>query len=228
MPTEARQPRKGTLLPDGPKVAQLRVARGWDQFSLASRSGISKRTIERIEHSRPTILKNISFVATALAVDVTHILLGDAKPTVSEESKVMATVPLELVIDREFETYTEEEKMKLIDAVGKLLGLNGSVKITAIRKGSVKVTVEVDAEKADELMAAAVGRKLSAVGVVGLGVPEGLGRLLRGVEVKATETEVVITGVVSSYYLKQMAQETVRPIVEGRRLRNQVEVRPAK
>jgi DNA-binding response OmpR family regulator len=35
---------------------------------------------------------------------------------------------------------------------------------------------------------------------------------------------IVITGQVSSYYLKQMAQETIRPCVDGRRLSNRVVV----
>jgi len=41
------------------------------------------------------------------------------------------------------------------------------------------------------------------------------------------EDEVILTGVVRSYYLKQMAQETVRPAVAGRRLHNKVVVSPA-
>ena len=45
---------------------------------------------------------------------------------------------------------------------------------------------------------------------------------LRHLTVVETELEVVIYGTVSSYYLKQMAQEAVRPAIDGRRLRNQV------
>ena len=51
---------------------------------------------------------------------------------------------------------------------------------------------------------------------------------LRRLEVIETEVEVIITGIVSSYYLKQMAQETVRPAMNGRRLRNKVIVLPPK
>lgn len=49
---------------------------------------------------------------------------------------------------------------------------------------------------------------------------------LRRLVVVANDDQVVITGQVSSYYLKQMAQETVRPAVGARRLLNQVEVCP--
>jgi hypothetical protein len=48
---------------------------------------------------------------------------------------------------------------------------------------------------------------------------------LRRLVVTATESEVVITGRVSTYYLKQLAQEALRPSLGHRRLLNRVEVR---
>ena len=48
--------------------------------------------------------------------------------------------------------------------------------------------------------------------------------LLRRLEVQETEKEIVISGSVPSYYLKQLAQEAVRPVLAGRRLRNRVKV----
>ncbi|HEX4608340.1 MAG TPA: BON domain-containing protein [Urbifossiella sp.] len=47
---------------------------------------------------------------------------------------------------------------------------------------------------------------------------------LRQLVVTVSEAEVVITGRVPSYYLKQMAQEAVRPSLGLRRLRNRVQV----
>lgn len=49
---------------------------------------------------------------------------------------------------------------------------------------------------------------------------------LRRLVVIADESQVVITGQVSSYYFKQMAQETVRPLIGHRLLLNHVEVAP--
>jgi hypothetical protein len=49
---------------------------------------------------------------------------------------------------------------------------------------------------------------------------------LRRLVVIADDTRVVITGQVSSYYLKQMAQEAVRPVLGARTLLNHVEVCP--
>ena len=47
---------------------------------------------------------------------------------------------------------------------------------------------------------------------------------LRRVAVVQTDAEVILTGTVASYYLKQLAQETVLPLCEKRRLINRVEV----
>ncbi len=47
---------------------------------------------------------------------------------------------------------------------------------------------------------------------------------LRRLHVEETEFEVIITGVVASYYLKQLAQETIRTAVGQRSLRNRVVV----
>jgi osmotically-inducible protein OsmY len=49
---------------------------------------------------------------------------------------------------------------------------------------------------------------------------------LRRLVVTADDSQVIITGQVSSYYLKQMAQETVRPVLGARTLLNRVEVCP--
>ena len=47
---------------------------------------------------------------------------------------------------------------------------------------------------------------------------------LRRLVVTVSEGEVVITGQVPSYYLKQLAQEAIRPALGRRRLLNRVEV----
>jgi hypothetical protein len=49
---------------------------------------------------------------------------------------------------------------------------------------------------------------------------------LRKLGVEESDDEVVITGSVSSYYLKQLAQETLMPILGHRELLNRVQVEP--
>ena len=47
---------------------------------------------------------------------------------------------------------------------------------------------------------------------------------LRKLSVEETDNAVVICGAVSSYYLKQLAQETIMPVLGGRELHNRVAV----
>lgn len=47
---------------------------------------------------------------------------------------------------------------------------------------------------------------------------------LRRLEVHETDDEVRVIGQVSSFYLKQLAQEAVRPAANGRPIVNRVEV----
>jgi hypothetical protein len=47
---------------------------------------------------------------------------------------------------------------------------------------------------------------------------------LRRLHVTVTDETVVIAGSVSCFYLKQMAQETVKPAADGRRVVNRVTV----
>jgi hypothetical protein len=47
---------------------------------------------------------------------------------------------------------------------------------------------------------------------------------LRKLTVEETETTVVLLGSVSSYYLKQLAQESVMSVLDGRALQNRVMV----
>lgn len=47
---------------------------------------------------------------------------------------------------------------------------------------------------------------------------------LRQLIVTVNDGEVVITGRVTSFYMKQLAQETIRPALGRRRLLNRVEV----
>jgi hypothetical protein len=49
---------------------------------------------------------------------------------------------------------------------------------------------------------------------------------LRHLEVAETDLEVVLSGQVSSYYYKQLAQETVMPALGQRQLRNLIVVKP--
>lgn len=48
---------------------------------------------------------------------------------------------------------------------------------------------------------------------------------LRCVDAIESGNEIVLTGTVASYYHKQLAQETIRPMLNGRHLKNRVAVK---
>ena len=47
---------------------------------------------------------------------------------------------------------------------------------------------------------------------------------LRKLTLEESESSVIIQGQVSSYYLKQLAQESILPLLDGRQLFNRVQV----
>jgi hypothetical protein len=47
---------------------------------------------------------------------------------------------------------------------------------------------------------------------------------LRRVHIEESETDVTLTGTVSSFYQKQLAQEAVLPLLQGRKLHNRLAV----
>jgi hypothetical protein len=47
---------------------------------------------------------------------------------------------------------------------------------------------------------------------------------LRRVQIEESAAEVVLTGTVGSFYQKQLAQEAVLPLLQGRKLHNRVAV----
>jgi hypothetical protein len=48
--------------------------------------------------------------------------------------------------------------------------------------------------------------------------------LLRRLDVYESEEEVILAGTLPSYFLKQVAQESIRPVLAGRRLLNRIVV----
>lgn len=55
------------------RVRQLRLARGWSQAQLAERSGLSVRTIQRVENGANPGLESLRSLAAALEVDLSEL-----------------------------------------------------------------------------------------------------------------------------------------------------------
>ncbi len=70
-----KETRKGTVTPDGEKVRLLREEKGWTQRDLKEKAGVSKRTVENVEHGRPAFHKTLALIAGALGVDAQALLV---------------------------------------------------------------------------------------------------------------------------------------------------------
>jgi uncharacterized membrane protein YhaH (DUF805 family)/DNA-binding XRE family transcriptional regulator len=62
------------------RVRELRLSRGWSQEELAERSGLSVRTIQRIEGGAPAGLESLRALAAALEVDVAELRSREGGP----------------------------------------------------------------------------------------------------------------------------------------------------
>lgn len=81
MQIESNQPDEVVLQEMGARLAQKRLAQQWSQADLAERSGVSKRTVERIEGGASTQLANWIRVLRALQLlEVLDQLLPESGP----------------------------------------------------------------------------------------------------------------------------------------------------
>jgi hypothetical protein len=82
------------------------------------------------------------------------------------------TMEVDIVIDREFDEYSDEEQRRLLQAIEKLLGVGGDVRITRKRRGSVILRLELSTEEAERLVAAVTQGEFAELGVVEAGLVE--------------------------------------------------------
>jgi RNA polymerase sigma factor (TIGR02999 family) len=85
------------------------------------------------------------------------------------------TASIELVIGRDFDSYTAEEQERLLSAVKVLLGVTGDIRVINRRRGSVKLTLALTPEQVETLYWAAKRGELSAFGVLDANLPANLG-----------------------------------------------------
>ena len=87
-----------------------------------------------------------------------------------EEKSVTVT----LTLDREFESFTDEEYAELIAEVRKAAKTKGNITKLSISRGSVKVKLEVSGEDAVRILQAFEQERLSSLGVTKIEYPQGI------------------------------------------------------
>lgn len=79
---------------------------------------------------------------------------------------------IELTIDAEFDTYSEDDKNRLLQAIGHLLGIKGGIRVVRKRRGSVKLTLKLSPLQVEKLLWAVKGGELNSMDVVDAAVVE--------------------------------------------------------
>jgi transcriptional regulator with XRE-family HTH domain len=133
------------------ELRRLRMLKGWSQGRLAKSTGCSKRTIENAEAGNPISLEMISYIAQALEVPLPQIIGVEeadlykklAPPQASAAStSVLSGAPdhldttrVELIIDADFKSFSEEQQAKILESIRQCLSISGNVHIIAKRRG---------------------------------------------------------------------------------------------
>jgi transcriptional regulator with XRE-family HTH domain len=65
-------------------IQKLRLQRGWSQEQLAELSGLSVRTIQRIERGQPASIESLKSLGAAFQIDFSDLKEPEMNPTVSQ------------------------------------------------------------------------------------------------------------------------------------------------
>lgn len=61
-------------------IQKLRLQRGWSQEQLAAVSGLSVRTVQRLERGQPGSLESMNALAAAFEIDLSHLTEPTMQP----------------------------------------------------------------------------------------------------------------------------------------------------
>jgi translation initiation factor IF-1 len=167
-----------TAQPDGEKIKSLRRAKKWTQEELSERVAFNKRTIENAEAGKRIKETYLERIAQALGVSLKDIVVAEnysscsiAPESNSEGSGEVlvqtGTTQIELVINRDFNTYSPSEQARLLAAIQELLTVSEDIRVVRKRRGSVRLTLALTPEQAEKLLWAVRGGQLLEFGVVG-------------------------------------------------------------
>jgi RNA polymerase sigma factor (sigma-70 family) len=105
------------------------------------------------------------------------VSIGDVAKT-GEAATAVSTDPIELIIDRDFDTYTQDDQERLLTAIKHLLGMKGDIRVSK-RRGSVRMKLELTPEQSERLYWAVKEGELKRFDVVDAeAIEDSLSRLL--------------------------------------------------
>ena len=86
-----------TIRPDGAKIRRWRDERCWSQDDLAAKSGVSLRTVQRVENGEAAARDTLASIAAAFDVDGAALRIASAEPG-DEREKSLDGLTLSFVI----------------------------------------------------------------------------------------------------------------------------------
>lgn len=107
---------------------------------------------------------------------------------------------IELTLDADFDSFSDEQQRSFLRGVKELLGISGELKLIDRRKGSVILTLAASREDVDRIAAAAKSGRLADYNVVGAKVEEPLISQLRGGDAKALDEAGLLLHIQSVVY----------------------------
>ena len=165
--------REGTHCPNGCEVRRFRANLGWTQEELATKTGVGKRTVERIEKGKPATITILGFLAEALGVTVEQILLpnadGDGRQDQPEEgtaaepehelaggSQVAVAIGMQSIdvsFPDDFKTWNRTRQREVMDGIARFLGIMPEdPDVDGVFEGSVVLRLNLPAKQAESLL----------------------------------------------------------------------------
>jgi hypothetical protein len=144
-------------------------------YGLRLKNGLSARGNRGLEECAKRLRGLLSQLGGIPPPEASGKSAGEAsRPPVTDEggagaggaATAVGIVPIELVIDRDFDTYTQEDQEQLLAAIKHLLGMKGDVRVSK-RRGSVRLKLDLTPEQAERLHEAVKRGDLRQFDVVG-------------------------------------------------------------
>jgi serine/threonine protein kinase len=115
-----------------------------------------------------TVIANLQTLQSESDADNGKFEIGksiqpDSTPSITTDTQ---TMDIEITINRDFGSFTPQQKTQILTAIGSLLETNRSLKVTRIRSGSVKMTLRLYPDEAERLKWAIEQGLLESHGVV--------------------------------------------------------------
>ena len=167
------------IQPDGQKINRLREERGWQAQDLADKAQCSLRTVTNLEAGKRCFKCTLAAVASALGVEYRELLAGAEPPPPPPPREVRITV--QITISRPSGEFDETDELLawVKNLSDKLQDLRHSpledMEVQKVEKGSVVITLELNAEELGRLMRYLARESMSNdLGIQAIKVPDGV------------------------------------------------------